>query len=166
MRENLTIVARKRIATADSALIRPRGATFPHRGRLGTHALSVAAMTALIVCMRFSASWNTIINEMARPALDVPFSVSGFPLGGSCQRPRPLTDEGKPCRRCPQAGSGGRFGPHPAPRGKAKSLQNSNISLPNLQSCVARTIIVDARLSRTGNKCKKDPSGGYKQHEE
>ena len=48
----------------------------------------------------------------------------------------------------------------------ANSLQNSNISLPNLQSCVARTIIVDVRLSRTGNKCKKDPSGGYKQHEE
>ena len=38
--------------------------------------------------------------------------------------------------------------------------------MPNLQSCVARTIIVDVRLSRTGNKCKKDPSGGYKQHEE
>ena len=36
------------------------GATFPHRGRLGTHAPSVAAMTALIVCMRFSASWNTM----------------------------------------------------------------------------------------------------------
>ena len=48
----------------------------------------------------------------------------------------------------------------------ANSLQNGNISLPNLQSCVARTIIFDVRLSRTGNKCKKDPSGGYKQHEE
>ncbi len=33
---------------------------FPLRGRLGTHAPSVAAMTALIVCMRFSASWNTM----------------------------------------------------------------------------------------------------------
>ena len=48
----------------------------------------------------------------------------------------------------------------------ANSLQNGNISLPNLQSCVARTIIFDVRLSRTGNECKKDPSGGYKQHEE
>ncbi len=28
----------------------------PLGGRLGTHAPSVAAMTALIVCMRFSAS--------------------------------------------------------------------------------------------------------------
>ena len=87
-------------------------------------------------------------------------------MGGSCQRPRPLTDEGKPYHCRPQAGCHGRLGPHPAPRGKTKQLQNSNISLPNLQSCVARTIIVDVRLSRTGNKCKKDPSGGYKQHEE
>ena len=51
--------------------------------------------------------------------------VSGFPLGGSCQRPRPLTDEGKACGSCLLRVSNGKPVPHPAlrghlpPRGKA-----------------------------------------------
>ena len=42
--------------------------------------------------------------------------MRGFPLGESCQRPRPLTDEGRPCRYCPQAGCRGARAPHPALR--------------------------------------------------
>ena len=44
------------------------------------------------------------------------YCLRGFPLGGSCQRPRPLTDEGRPCRYCPQAGCHGTRAPHPALR--------------------------------------------------
>ena len=29
------------------------------------------------------------------------FDKLGFPLGGSCQRPRPLTDEGRVCHGDP-----------------------------------------------------------------
>ena len=49
----------------------------------------------------------------------------GFPLGGSCQRPRPLTDEGEVCHDNPGTGNRGERPPHPAlrghllPRGKA-----------------------------------------------
>ena len=48
----------------------------------------------------------------------------GFPLGGSCQRPRPLTDEGEVLGAVPQTGSRRTLAPHPAcghlpPRGKA-----------------------------------------------
>ena len=51
-------------------------------------------------------------------------AVNGFPLGGSCQRPRPRTDEGRPCRNNPFTGGNGGLCPHPAcghlpPRGKA-----------------------------------------------
>ena len=52
----------------------------------------------------------------------------GFPRGGSCQRPRPLTDEGEPCHYCPQIGYCGKAAPHPAlrghlpPKGKASEL--------------------------------------------
>ena len=50
----------------------------------------------------------------------------GFPLGGSCQRPRPLTDEGEVLGAVPQTGSRRTPAPHPAcghlpPRGKAPS---------------------------------------------
>ena len=51
--------------------------------------------------------------------------TSGFPLGGSCQRPRPLTDEGKACGSCLLRVCNGKPVPHPAlrghlpPRGKA-----------------------------------------------
>ena len=51
--------------------------------------------------------------------------MSGFPLGGSCQRPRPLTDEGEVCHGNPGTGKRGELAPHPAlrghlpPRGKA-----------------------------------------------
>ena len=38
----------------------------------------------------------------------------GFPLGGSCQRPRPLTDEGEVYGAVPQAGSCRTPAPHPA----------------------------------------------------
>ena len=34
--------------------------------------------------------------------------VSGFPLGESCQRPRPLTDEGEACRCSPVMGNCGK----------------------------------------------------------
>ena len=52
----------------------------------------------------------------------------GFPRGGSCQRPRPLTDEGRTCRYAPYTGCRGKLSPHPAlrghlpPRGKAWGL--------------------------------------------
>ena len=51
--------------------------------------------------------------------------TSGFPLGGSCQRPRPLADEGKACGSCLLRVCNGKTVPHPAlrghlpPRGKA-----------------------------------------------
>ena len=41
----------------------------------------------------------------------------GFPLGGSCQRPRPLTDEGQVCHDNPGTGNRGELAPHPALRG-------------------------------------------------
>ncbi len=41
----------------------------------------------------------------------------GFPLGGSCQRPRPLTDEGEVCHGNPGTGNRGELAPHPALRG-------------------------------------------------
>ena len=41
----------------------------------------------------------------------------GFPLGGSCQRPRPLTDEGKACGSCLLRVCNGKPVPHPALRG-------------------------------------------------
>ena len=52
------------------------------------------------------------------------FDTLGFPLGGSCQRPRPLTDEGEVFGAVPQTASRRTLAPHPAcghlpPRGKA-----------------------------------------------
>ena len=53
------------------------------------------------------------------------FCCIGFPFGGSCQWPRPLTDEGQVCHSHPFAGSYNKLAPHPAlrghlpPRGKA-----------------------------------------------
>ena len=41
----------------------------------------------------------------------------GFPLGGSCQRLRPLTDEGEVCHGNPGTGNRGGLAPHPALRG-------------------------------------------------
>ena len=40
----------------------------------------------------------------------------GFPCGGSCQRPRPLTDEGQVCHGNPGTGNRGELAPHPALR--------------------------------------------------
>ena len=59
--------------------------------------------------------------------VSTPFStVCGFPLGGSCQRPRPLTDEGQPCHYYPFTACRGKLSPHPALRGhlppKGKAL--------------------------------------------
>ena len=46
--------------------------------------------------------------------VSTPFStVCGFPLGGSCQRPRPLTDEGQPCHYYPFTACRGKLSPHP-----------------------------------------------------
>ena len=42
---------------------------------------------------------------------------SGFPRGGSCQRPRPLTDEGRACHYCVFTACGGKLSPRPALRG-------------------------------------------------
>ena len=57
------------------------------------------------------------------------FCFVGFPLGGSCHRPRPLTDEGQVYSHHPLAGydidppphpaSGGASATFPRPRGKA-----------------------------------------------
>ena len=44
------------------------------------------------------------------------FCCIGFPFGGSCQWPRPLTDEGQVCRSHPFAGSYNKRAPHPALR--------------------------------------------------
>ena len=57
--------------------------------------------------------------------------MNGFPLGGSCQRPRPRTDEGRPCRNNPFTGGNGGLCPHPAcghlpPKGNKTSV-NHNI---------------------------------------
>ena len=41
----------------------------------------------------------------------------GFPLGGSCQRPRPLTDEGRTCRYDPYMGCRGELSPSSGPAG-------------------------------------------------
>ena len=64
--------------------------------------------------------------------VSTPFStVCGFPLGGSCQRPRPLTDEGQPCHYYPFTACRGKPAPHPAlrghlpPKGKAFGGQSS-----------------------------------------
>ena len=43
--------------------------------------------------------------------------MSGFPLGGSCQRPRPLTDEGRPYRNNPFTGGNSELCPHQPPAG-------------------------------------------------
>ena len=48
--------------------------------------------------------------------------VGGFPLGGSCQRLRPLTDEGQPCHCNPFTGSCGRPVPHPASVGASATF--------------------------------------------
>ena len=45
------------------------------------------------------------------------FCCIGFPFGGSCQWPRPLTDEGQVCHSHPFAGSYNKRAPHPALRG-------------------------------------------------
>ena len=55
----------------------------------------------------------------------------GFPRGGSCQRPRPLTDEWQPCRCRPLSGCRGTRAPHSVlrghlpPKGKASRTLNS-----------------------------------------
>ena len=46
------------------------------------------------------------------------FCCIGFPFGGSCQWPRPLTDEGQVCHSHPFAGSYSKLAPHPALRGR------------------------------------------------
>ena len=45
------------------------------------------------------------------------FCCIGFPFGGSCQWPRPLTGEGQVCHSHPFAGSYNKRAPHPALRG-------------------------------------------------
>ena len=63
-----------------------------------------------------------------RPAGRRARGYAASPLGGSCQRPRPLTDEGRPCRNNPFTGGNGGLCPHPAcghlpPKGKAPQPQ-------------------------------------------
>ena len=53
---------------------------------------------------------------------DVCIKEGGFPLGGSCQRLRPLTDEGQPCHCNPFTGSCGRPVPHPASVGASATF--------------------------------------------
>ena len=72
----VTVAARKRDVAGKLPLIRPCGATFPQRGRLG------------------------ITPPPARPmhhlsALCAVCVAVASPLGGSCPRPRPRTDEGR-----------------------------------------------------------------------
>ena len=45
------------------------------------------------------------------------FCCIGFPFGGSCQWPRPLTDEGQVCRSHPFAGSYNKRAPPSGPAG-------------------------------------------------
>ena len=45
------------------------------------------------------------------------FCCIGFPSGGSCQWPRPLTDEGGPCDTKPFAGSYNKRAPSSGPAG-------------------------------------------------
>ena len=47
---------------------------------------------------------------------------NGFPLGGSCQRPRPLTDEGEPCGNNPFTGNHRKLAPHPASVGASATF--------------------------------------------
>ena len=54
--------------------------------------------------------------------VDAPFLCKGFPLGGSCQWPRPLTDEGGPCDTKPFAGNSGKLAPHPASDGASATF--------------------------------------------
>ncbi len=53
---------------------------------------------------------------------NVRIKEGGFPLGGSCQRLRPLTDEGQPCHCNPFTGSCGRPVPHPASVGASATF--------------------------------------------
>ena len=53
---------------------------------------------------------------------DVCVKEGGFPLGGSCQRLRPLTDDGQPCHCNPFTGSCGRPVPHPASVGASATF--------------------------------------------
>ena len=46
-----------------------------------------------------------------------PSGWNGFPRGGSCQRPRPLTDEGRACHYCVFTACCGKLSPRPALRG-------------------------------------------------
>ena len=55
------------------------------------------------------------------------FCLNGFPLGGSCQRPCPLTDEGKPCHYGPAAGCRRKSAPL---RGSASTPDSSLSSDP------------------------------------
>ena len=50
------------------------------------------------------------------------FCCIGFPFGGSCQWPRPPTDEGQVCHSHPFAGSCNKRAPHPALRGHLPPL--------------------------------------------
>ena len=45
------------------------------------------------------------------------YAGKASPKGGSCQRPRPLTDEGQVCHGNPETGNRGELAPHPALRG-------------------------------------------------
>ncbi len=60
----------------------------------------------------------------------------GFPLGGSCQRPRPLTDEGEVYGAVPQTGSCRTLAPHPAcghlpPKGEGSKAGGSGTPAPH-----------------------------------
>ena len=44
------------------------------------------------------------------------YAGKASPAGGSCQRPRPLTDEGQVCHGNPGTGNRGELAPHPALR--------------------------------------------------
>ena len=118
MRGRLADMTRTRAAAASSPLIRPCGATFPLGGRLGgSHPRQI----------------NFFCNRV------------GFPRGGSCQRPRPLTDEGQTCRYDPYTGCRGKLSPHPAlrghlpPRGKAWGFTSSPDQTKFLQSSSSYT---------------------------
>ena len=90
------------------------------------------------------------------------FAKKGFPRGGSCQRPRPLTDEGKPCRGCQFMEQWRRLRPHPAsggasatfPRGgrqaHSKSQLISSASLPN-----SSRVRVLSAVNRASSSCTR-----------
>ena len=64
------------------------------------------------------------------------FDTLGFPLGGSCQRPRPLTDEGEVFGAVPQTGSRRTPAPHPAcghlpPKGEGSKAGGSGTPAPH-----------------------------------